>query len=238
MKLYAGTSGYSYKEWKGSFYPEKIPASEMLQFYASRLPAVELNNTYYRSPKPSMVESWRDRVPESFRFSVKVPQWITRFKRLKDAAADTKLMLKNVSVLGDRLGAVLFRLPDDMEKDLERLESFLRDLPAKTPAVFDFRHPTWFDDEVFELLRRHNRVLCVSDTADSATSRIDKTADWGYLRLRRVNYSKADLTAWIERVRAQEWKTVYVFFKHEDEGTGPKLAAQFIDLCSAAKLCG
>jgi uncharacterized protein YecE (DUF72 family) len=238
MKLYAGTSGYSYKEWKGSFYPEKIPASEMLPFYASRLPAVELNNTFYRLPQPSMVESWREQVPEDFRFSVKASQRITHFKRLKEAAAETKFMLETVSALQDRLGVVLFQLPPNMKKDLERLESFLHDLPAETPAAFEFRHPTWFDDDVLELLHSHRRVLCVSDTDELPTNHIDKTAEWGYLRLRRVNYSEADLTAWIERVRAQEWKTAYVFFKHEDEGTGPKLAAQFIELCSAAKLCG
>jgi uncharacterized protein YecE (DUF72 family) len=128
---------------------------------------------------------------------------------------------------------VLFRLPEDMKKDLARLESFLKKLPADTPAVFDFRHPTWFDDEVFELLRRHNRVSCVSDTDERPADRIDKTADWGYLRLRRVNYSAAELAEWMQRIRAQKWKNVFVFFKHENEGTGPKLAAQFIKLSKA-----
>lgn len=230
MKLYVGTSGYSYKEWKGSFYPEKIPAGEMLSYYSARLSAVELNNTFYRMPQPSMVESWRAQAPESFRFSVKASQRITHFKRLKEAAAETKYMLETVSALEDRLGAVLFQLPPNMKKNLERLESFLRELPKDTPAAFEFRHPTWFDDDVIELLRSENRVLCVSDTDDLPTNHIDKTADWGYLRLRRVQYSEADLTEWLKRIQAQQWKTVYVFFKHEDEGTGPKLAAQFIDL--------
>ncbi|HEX5835934.1 MAG TPA: DUF72 domain-containing protein [Pyrinomonadaceae bacterium] len=230
MKLYVGTSGFSYKEWKGGFYPQQISASEMLSYYASRLPAVELNNTYYRLPQPSAVENWRTQVPEDFRFSVKAPRTITLFRRLKDAAEPTKRLLETVSGLEDRLGAVLFRLPDDMKKDLERLTSFLEELPKDTPAAFDFRHPTWFDDEVFELLRRDNRVLVVSDTDDTPSNHIDKTADWGYVRLRRVRYSKADLTAWVKRIRAQEWKAAFVFFKHEDEGTGPKLAAQFINL--------
>lgn len=230
MKLYVGTSGYSYKEWKGSFYPEKIPAGDMLSYYASRLPAVELNNTFYRLPQPTMIESWKTQVPDNFRFAVKAAQRITHFKRLKDVAAETKFMLETVSALEDRLGVVLFQLPPNMKKDLERLKTFLEELPPDTPAAFEFRHPTWFDDDVIELLRSQNRALCVSDTDDLPTSHIDKTADWGYLRLRRVLYSEADLAEWIKRIQAQDWRTTYVFFKHEDEGTGPKLAAQFIDL--------
>jgi len=228
--LYVGTSGYSYKEWKGSFYPEKIPAKDMLSFYASRLQAVELNNTFYRLPQRSMVESWKSQVPENFRFSVKASQRITHFKRLKDAADETRYMLETVSALEDRLGVVLFQLPPNMKKDLERLETFLKGLPADTPAAFEFRHPTWFDDDVLELLRSQNRALCVSDTDELPVNHIDKTADWGYMRLRRVKYSEAELKEWIQRMRAQDWKRTFVFFKHEDEGTGPKLAAQFLAL--------
>jgi len=230
MSLYVGTSGYSYKEWKGSFYPEKIPAKDMLSYYASRLHAVELNNTFYRLPQPSMVESWKAQVPDDFRFSVKASQRITHFKRLKDAADETRFMLETVSALADRLGVVLFQLPPNMKKDIDRLETFLKALPADTPAAFEFRHPTWFDDDVLALLRSQKRVLAVSDTDDLPASHIDKTADWGYLRLRRVNYSESDLAEWIKRIRAQDWKNTYVFFKHEDEGTGPKLAAQFVAL--------
>ena len=228
--LYVGTSGYSYKEWKGSFYPEKLPAKDMLPYYASRLHAVELNNTFYRMPQPSMVESWRAQVPDNFRFSVKASQRITHFKRLKDAAAETKFMLETVSALEDRLGVVLFQLPPNMKKDLERLETFLKDLPTETRAAFEFRHPTWFEDDVLALLRSQNRALVVSDTDDMPAHHIDKTADWGYMRLRRVQYSEADLIGWLEKMRVQEWQTTYVFFKHEDEGTGPKLAAQFVAL--------
>jgi len=230
MKLYVGTSGYSYKEWKGRFYPEKIAASEMLSYYASHLPAVELNNTYYRLPQHSTVENWRIQVPRNFRFSVKAPQSITLHRRLKDADAQTKQLLETVSVLEERLGAVLFRLPEDMKKDRKRLESFLRKLPADTPVVFDLRHPTWFDDDVRALLREHNRALCVSDTEELPCTGIDKTADWGYVRLRRVRYSKSELAEWVKRIAAEQWKTAFVFFKHEEEATGPKLAAQFIEL--------
>jgi uncharacterized protein YecE (DUF72 family) len=230
MNLYVGTSGYSYKEWKGKFYPEKIPAKDMLSYYAARLRAVELNNTFYRLPQKSVVESWKAQVPENFRFSVKAPQRITHFKRLKDVANETSFMLETVSALQDQLGVVLFQLPPNMKKDIERLETFLKDLPADTPAAFEFRHPTWFDDDVLALLRSQNRALVVADTDDMPAYHIDKTADWGYMRLRRVQYSEAELVDWVKRMRAQNWKHAFVFFKHEDEGTGPKLAAQFVEL--------
>ena len=177
-----------------------------------------------------MVESWKSQVPDNFRFSVKASQVITHFRRLKDAGPQTRSMLNTVSALGDRLGAVIFRFPEEMKKDLGRLERFLKELPADPPTTFDFRHPTWFDDDVLALLRNQNRALCVSDADVMCANDIDKTADWGYLRLRREQYSNADLKKWIKRVRAQDWKTTFVFFKHEDEGTGPKLAARFIAL--------
>lgn len=232
MKLHVGTSGYSYKEWKGSFYPEKLPANEMLPYYASRLSAVELNNTFYRLPHPAMVESWKTQVPDNFRFSVKASQRITHFKRLKEVEDETKYLLETVGGLEERLGVVLFQLPPNMKKDTERLASFLKHLPADTPAAFEFRHPTWFDEDVLKLLGDQNRALCVSDTDDLPVTHIDKTSDWGYMRLRRVNYSKEDLTEWVRQIKMQNWETAYVFFKHEDEGTGPKLAGEFVDLAS------
>jgi uncharacterized protein YecE (DUF72 family) len=228
--LYVGTSGYSYKEWKGSFYPEKLAAKDMLPYYAERLKAVELNNTFYRLPKREMVESWKNQVPDKFRFSLKASQRITHFKRLKEAEDVTKYMLDTVTALEDRLGVVLFQLPPNMKKDVDRLGSFLNILPRDLNATFEFRHPTWFDDDVIELLKRDNRALCVSDTDDLPANHIDKTADWGYLRLRRVNYSQLTLSEWIKRIDEQNWTSTYVFFKHEDEGTGPKLAAEFLKL--------
>jgi uncharacterized protein YecE (DUF72 family) len=230
--IYVGTSGYSYKEWKGSFYPEKIPASEMLSYYATRLSAVELNNTFYRRPQPSTIEGWKNQVPENFRFTMKASQGITHFRRLKDAGEATRFMLNAFAPLGERLGAVLFRLREDMEKNLQLLETFLKELPEGTRAAFDFRHPSWFDKEVFALLRSARQVLCVSDRDEWPVNQIEKTADWGYVRLRRVKYSKAELAEWVKRIRAQRWKDTYVFFKHEDEGTGPRLAAQFIALAA------
>src|SRR4029453_5754430 len=230
MKLHVGTSGYSYKEWKGSFYPEKLAAREMLPYYASKLSAVELNNTFYRLPQPSVVEGGKARVPDAFRFSVKGSQRITHFKRLKDAEAETKYMLETVSGLKEQLGVVLYQLPPNMKKDIERLQSFVAHLPADIPGAFEFRHPTWFEDDVLETLRERNLALCISDTDDLPVSHIDRTADWGYLRLRRINYSAEDLNEWWKRIGIQNWTTAYVFFKHEDEGTGPRLAREFLDI--------
>lgn len=233
MNLYVGTSGYSYKEWKGSFYPEKIPAKEMLRYYSQRLSTVEINATFYRMPQPSMLENWQEQVPPTFRFSLKAPQRITHFKRLKETDEETKYFLETASVLGDQLGVVLFQLPPNMKKDLPRLGAFLAQLPQTPRAAFEFRHPTWFDDDVLELLRSQNRALVVSDTDDLPATQIDKTADWGYLRLRRVQYSEENLREWLQRIRDQDWNETFLFFKHEDEGTGPKLAAQFLELANA-----
>lgn len=230
MNLHVGTSGYSYKEWKGSFYPEKLPAKDMLSYYATRLKAVELNNTFYRLPQKSMVENWKEQVPENFRFSIKASQRITHFKRLKDVEDETKYLLETVGVLEDRLGVVLFQLPPNMKKDLPRLETFLEFLPPAIKAAFEFRHQTWMEDDVLELLKSKNRALCISDTDDLPVTHIDRTADWGYLRLRRVEYSETNLQEWLKRVRDQQWTEAFVFFKHEDEGTGPRLAAEFIRL--------
>jgi uncharacterized protein YecE (DUF72 family) len=230
MALYVGTSGYSYKEWKGNFYPEKIPAKDMLRYYSERLTTVEINNTFYRMPQPSLIENWKEQVPGSFKFSLKAPQRITHFKRLNDTDDETKYFLDTIAVLDEQLGVILFQLPPNMKKDLPRLETFLTLLSPATPAAFEFRHPSWFDDDVLDLLRSQNRPLVVSDTDDMPTTHIDKTADWGYLRLRRVNYSAENLVEWSERIRRQEWKETFLFFKHEDAGTGPKLASQFLEL--------
>ena len=230
MNIYVGTSGYSYKEWKGNFYPEKIPAKEMLRFYSARLSTVEINATFYRMPQPSMLENWKQQVPGAFRFSLKAPQRITHFKRLKETEEETNYFFETASVLADQMGVVLFQLPPNMKKDLPRLETFLTQLPPATRAAFEFRHPTWFDDDVLDLLRSQNRALCVSDTDDMPTTHIDKTADWGYLRLRRVNYSEENLVEWLGRILDQNWQEIFLFFKHEDAGTGPRLAAQFLEL--------
>jgi uncharacterized protein YecE (DUF72 family) len=230
MNLHVGTSGYSYKEWKGIFYPEDLPAKEMLSYYSRQLPAVEINNTFYRLPQASMIENWRDQVPAGFRFSIKATQKITHIKRLKNAAEETKYLLDTAALLEERLGVVLFQLPPNSKKDAERLRDFLDLVPATTPAAFEFRHDSWFDDETFDLLRAKNCALVASDTDERPLTEIISTASWGYLRLRRVNYEQNDLIEWMQRVKDQNWKDAFVFFKHEDEGTGPKLAARFIEL--------
>ena len=232
MTLYVGTSGYSYKEWKGRFYPAQIPAKDMLPYYASHFQAVELNNTFYRLPQPSMIDNWKAQVPDNFRFSAKASQGITHFRRLKDAASATKLMMERFASFEDRLGVVLFRLPPEMKKDIKRLETFLKHLPANPPSAFQLEDPTWVDDDVRQLLSSQNRALVVLDTDEMPASHIDKTANWGYMRLRRAGYSESELKKWIARMRAQKWKHTFVFFKHEDEGTGPKLAAQFLNLAN------
>lgn len=234
MNLHVGTSGYSYKEWKGSFYPEKIPAKNMLSYYAEKLSTVEINATFYRMPQKTMLEHWKDQVPRSFRFSLKAPQRVTHFKRLKEAEDETKYFLETSAVLEDELGVVLFQLPPNMKKDIDRLKTFLQQLPTQPRAAFEFRHASWFDDDVLDLLRGENRALVISDTDDMPTTHIDKTADWGYLRLRRVNYSVENLKEWLGRIRSQNWQEAFLYFKHEDEGTGPKLAGQFLDLASAS----
>lgn len=230
MNLHVGTSGYSYKEWKGNFYPEDLPAKEMLAHYAQRLPAVEINNTFYRLPQASMIENWKAQVPESFRFSIKATQRITHIKRLKNCAEETKYLIETAALLGERLGVVLFQLPPNSKKDVDRLREFLDLLPEKTRAAFEFRHDSWHDEDTFNLLRQKNSALVVSDTDEKPLDSITTTADWGYLRLRRTSYADDELSAWMERVQEQKWKDAFVFFKHEDEGVGPKLAAQFLAL--------
>jgi uncharacterized protein YecE (DUF72 family) len=230
MKLHVGTSGYSYKEWKGNFYPEDLPAKEMLSYYSRCLPAVEINNTFYRLPQPSMIENWKAQVPARFRFSIKATQRITHIKRLNNVADETKYLLETAALLEERLGVVLFQLPPNMKKDSDRLKAFLGLQPANARTAFEFRHETWFDDEVFGLLREHDCALVVSDTDEKPLSGIISTAKWGYLRLRRTAYEENDLVDWLKRVREQKWKDAFVFFKHEDEGTGPKLAARFLEL--------
>ena len=234
MKLWVGTSGYSYKPWVGNFYPERLVAKEMLRFYASRLPAVEINNTFYRLPKESVLQSWAEQVSDEFRFVLKAPQRITHMKRLKDAAAEVEYLFRVAAVMGPKVGAMLFQLPPNLRKDIERLKTFLSLLPSNIAVAFEFRHPSWFDDEVFTCLRERDSSLCMAETGESESSALISTATWGYIRLRRPDYSHADLVNWQKRIHSQSWDHAYVFFKHEDEGIGPKLAAEFIALDRSA----
>jgi uncharacterized protein YecE (DUF72 family) len=233
VKFWVGTSGYSYKEWLGSFYPERLAAKEMLRYYACRLPAVEINNSFYRLPKESVLKSWAEQVPAEFRFVLKAPRKITHVKRLKDAGDETEYLFRVAKALGPTAGAVLFQLPPHLRKDPERLKNFLALLPLDHPVAFEFRHPSWFDDEVYELLRQRHCALCAAETDQTGAVNLVGTANWGYLRLRRSDYKRADLVSWKERICSQPWDHAYVFFKHEDEGIGPRRAAEFIEMAAA-----
>ena len=226
MDVLVGTSGYSYKPWKGRFYPEKLPDAQMLGFYATRFPTVEINNTFYRMPAPALLGKWAQETPARVTFVLKAPQRITHQKRLGDVGSDVSYFLEAAGALGAKLGPVLYQLPPYMKKDMERLRAFLERLPAGPPAAFEFRHESWFDDEVASALREHGRALCLADVDEEAKpgGTLVPTASWGYLRLRRAEYSDADLTGWAERIRAQPWERAFVFFKHEDEARGPELA--------------
>jgi uncharacterized protein YecE (DUF72 family) len=230
VKLWVGTSGYSYKPWLGKFYPEGLAAKEMLQFYATRLPAVEINNTFYRLPKQSVLETWAGQVPKGFRFVLKAPQRITHIKRLKDAESDLEYLFSISKVMGEKIGAMLFQLPPNLRKDLERLKNFLRLLPADRRIALEFRHPSWSDEEVYQCLRERDCALCFAEFEEDGERELIATATWGYIRLRRPDYDMSDLANWKTRILAQQWDHAYVFFKHEDEGIGPRLAGEFLDL--------
>lgn len=231
MKIYTGTSGYSYKEWKGNFYPEKISADKMLPYYSTKLTAVEINNTYYRMPKMSVIETWAGEVPSNFLFAVKAPQIITHIKRLKNVSEETRYFLTLVAGLDKKLGTVLFQFPASFKQDIPLLENFLKHIPAKIICTFDFRSATWFNEETYKLLGEREFSLCLEDTDENPVIDITSTAPWGYLRLRRTDYTDADLSGWSKRILSQKWKKVFVFFKHEgDEAKGPLLAINFRSL--------
>jgi uncharacterized protein YecE (DUF72 family) len=230
MDFYVGTSGYSYPPWKGKFYPKKLPKEQMLAFYAEHFRAVEINNTFYRMPTESDVQGWAKSVDGGFRFAFKAPQQITHRLRLHDADEPVAQFLDVVKVLGKRLGPLLFQLPPNFKKDLTRLSAFLKLLPRRRRIAFEFRHASWFDDEVLGLLRTRRVALCIADDENDLKVPFEATTDWGYLRLRRPDYSDRAITEWVKRVREQDWRDVFVFFKHEDRANGPRLAQRFLDL--------
>ena len=216
MKLLAGASGYSFKEWKGTFYPEKMKPEEMLPFYSARLPTVEINNTFYRMPKVSMLENWVQVTPPDFRFAIKASRRITHISRLKESAKDSvDYLYRALVALGDKRGAVLFQLPPNFKKDAPRLQAFLAMLPADHRAAFEFRNESWFDDEVYAMLKDAGASLCFSEREDNAPPPLVETAPWGYVRLRLETYSDADLEQWARRIEATSWRETYVYFMHE-----------------------
>jgi uncharacterized protein YecE (DUF72 family) len=227
MKTYVGTSGYSYKEWKGIFYPEKMSPKEMLRFYSERFGTVEINNTFYHMPTESVLKSWADQVPDDFVFAFKAPQAITHFKRLKNVESETGYLFRTLSVLGRRLGPVLFQFPKSFHADPSLLKDFLTLLPRTMSFAFEFRSPSWLDGEVPDLLREKGCSLCTTDSEENPTNEINSTATWGYLRLRRPDYTDTDLSGWVKTILSQKWERAFLFFKHEDEATGPEMAIRF-----------
>jgi len=219
MKLNAGTSGYAFKEWKGSFYPQDLKDDAMLGYYASKFPTVEINNTFYRLPKEGVLQSWAAQVPEPFTFAIKASQRITHHARLKpEGASAVEFLLKNTSALAGRLGPILFQLPPNLKKDFDRLRTFLDTLPADRRYTIEFRHESWFDEDVFAALRARDIPMCIVEQPEFA-SPVVSTASWGYVRLHRFDYDDAMMAEWAKRLAAQPWSEAYVYFKH-DEGVG------------------
>jgi len=229
VRVRVGTSGYSYKEWKGSFYPDDLPATKMLQFYAERFDTVEINNTFYRMPDEKMLAKWAEQVSDRFTFVLKAPQRITHQKKLAGAEDDVRQLFDVATALGPQLGPVLFQLPPFSRKDALKLREFLGILPPKAQVAFEFRHDSWCDEEIYSILRQRDVPLCLSDTDEVANpdAVVIPTASWGYLRLRRTEYSEDAINDWARRVEKQPWREAYVFFKHEEEGKGPLFAEKF-----------
>jgi uncharacterized protein YecE (DUF72 family) len=235
MHLHVGTSGYQFPEWKGSFYPEKLPAAKMLQYYATRLSTVEINYTFHRMPTPQTIAGWLAAVPQHFTFVLKAPQRITHIKRLKDIDDPLRYFCDTARGLASRLGPLLFQLPPNFKQDIPRLANLLVQIPPGIRCACEFRHDSWLAEETYALLRQYNAALCVAD-ADERTTPLVATADFGYLRLRDAAYDEAALAEWLGRLRGlgQGWTDAFLFFKHEDSGEGPRLAAQFLDLWQRA----
>jgi uncharacterized protein YecE (DUF72 family) len=230
MKSWVGTSGYNYPEWKGSFYPQKMPAAKMLPYYAERLSTVEINYTFYRIPNQKILAGWSRETPEGFRLTLKAPKRITHIAKLKDCADLLQYFLKTAATLGPKLGAILFQLPPYLRKDLAVLDEFTSQLPQGVCAAFEFRHASWMDAEVFARLRARNLALCVADSEKFATP-VEITASYGYFRLRDEGYTPEDLRRWAQVIRASTAACgdVFVYFKHEEAGKGPKFARLLIE---------
>jgi uncharacterized protein YecE (DUF72 family) len=227
--ILVGTSGYNYPEWKGSFYPADLPAAKMLPYYAARFPTVEINYTFYRMPTEKILSGWAKQVAPEFRFTLKAPRRITHDAKLVGCEDLTAGFCRVAGTLGSQLGALLFQLPPTLKKDVARLDAFLASLPPRAPAAFEFRHPSWFDDEVFGRLRQHHKALCVADSEKLETP-LDLTADYGYFRLRDEGYQPEDIEEWGRKIAALQprCKEIFVYFKHEEQGKGPAFARELM----------
>ena len=230
MKIYVGTSGYAYKEWKVKFYPENIVAKKMLNFYSERLSTVEINNTFYRMPTESTLMSWAQQVPDDFIFALKAPQIITHIKRLKNVSTETDYLFRTLTTLDRKLGPTLFQFPASFRANRVALADFLDLIPDKMLCAFEFRNPSWLEADTLSLLRERQHSLCIADSDDNPANEIIETAKWGYIRLRRSDYTNADLSQWKEKILAHSWETAFVFFKHEQDARGPEMAMHFGEL--------
>ena len=230
MQHWIGTSGFQYSEWKGTFYPETMTAARMLPFYAERFATTEINYTFRQIPSEKSIERWTEATPACFKFSFKAPQKVTHFAKLRDCADTVNYFHSVVAALGEKLGVVLFQLPATFKKDAALLETFLSGIPKAMRATFEFRHESWFVDETYGVLHKHNAALCVAESEELSTP-LMATADFGYLRLRREDYSPADIARWGKAIEKQtrRWSDVFVYFKHEDTGSGPRFARQLLD---------
>ena len=228
MRLLAGTSGYAFKEWKGSFYPSDCKDDAMLGLYAAQFGAVEINNTFYRLPKERVLLDWAAQVPEPFTFAIKASQRITHHARLKpESLSAVEFLMKNTSSLGGRLGPILFQLPPNLKKDFDRLRVFLDTLPLDRRFTIEFRHESWFEDEVFDALRARDIAMCITEQPEFA-SPVVSTASWGYARLHKLDYDEPALAEWARTIAAQPWNDAYVFFKHDEGiGSGPPAVGNF-----------
>ncbi len=228
MRVRAGTSGFAFKEWKGPFYPGDLKDDAMLGYYASKFPTVEINNTFYRLPKEQVLIDWASQVPESFTFAIKASQRITHFARIKpEAASAVEFLLKNTSSLGARLGAILFQLPPNLKKDVDRLRAFVALLPPDRRYTIEFREASWFDDDVYAVLRERDIPMCIIDQPDFS-SPVVSTASWGYVRLHRFDYDAVALSQWWKTIEAQPWSEALVYFKHDEGiGSGPPAVDAF-----------
>jgi len=227
VNIRIGTSGYNYPEWKGTFYPGDLPTAKMLPYYAARFPTVEINATFYRMPTPKTVAGWAAATPEGFVLALKAPQRITHFARLRNVDDPLRFFCDAARTLGPKLGPLLFQLPPNFKKDTDRLAETLYQLPPDLRCAWEFRHESWLADDVYDLLRRRNAALCIADS-EAASTPLVATADFGYLRLRDEGYTEDDLARWAETIErlGSRWREAFVYFKHEESGTGPAFAAR------------
>jgi uncharacterized protein YecE (DUF72 family) len=244
MAIWIGTSGYNYPEWKGSFYPDTLPAAKMLPYYAERFPTVEINYTFYRTPNEKILDGWNKATPDRFKLTLKAPKRITHDARLRDCADRVRQFLETAATLGPKLGALLFQLPPNLKKDLALFDAFLDAFPPRVShptaqacaggapvyAAFEFRHASWLDEEVYARLRARNLALCVADSERLSTP-VEITADYAYFRLRDEGYTPSDIERWADVIREKTpaSRDVFVYFKHEEAGKGPEFGRMLME---------